>query len=835
MLVHLPIDDYLPKIKSLLQNSNALVVTAEPGAGKTTRLPPSLLDMIPGKILVLEPRRVAAIAAAHRIASENNFELGQEVGYQVRFDNQMSDSTRLIFMTEALLTRQILRDPELKGVGAIILDEFHERSLNVDLALGWIKELQELGSKLKLIIMSATLQAQEISSYLGECPIVAVPGKLFPLEIQYQKYSLRPILDQDFYKQVSGIIQDAVLKTDKDALVFLPGVGEISRLQEFLSKWASQQNILLQSLHGSMGLEDQKDVLAKKNQQRIILSTNIAESSVTLDGVGVVVDTGLSKTMRFDHRTGFGRLELGRISQSSATQRAGRAARQYPGVCIRLWSKSDEQSMPKNEIPEIQRSDLSEAFLFLAANGITDFKQFSWFEKPNAIAIEKAVIELQSIGALDKQNRITSLGSRLIKYPLPPRLAKLMVLAEQKGQSDLGADLVALLQERDFVDATQSHHFLGDNLECDMTFRYHVLQDYKNGKKSLEVNRFRIQNVIRVADQYKKNKSVGNQKSQIDPDDIKRLILHSHLESLCKRREKTDRGLRVGGRGVKLEPTSLVRQSEFFIALNGRESEGKSETLVSVACGFDKDFLLRELGGLIQTQVDLYFDEKKNKFFSRKFKAFKKLALDEPSLEPANTELIQNHMADVLLERWDWVLLNNEALRLWWDRWSYFCTQTDQEPLSTQQLRSAFEMSAVGENNLNSVAAKDLVCFLEMQMDPQLLKTLHEQVPAKIKMPSGSLIPVNYPKDRAPYLEVRIQEVFGLKETPKVLDGKVSIVFHLLAPNYRPQQVTSDLQSFWKTGYPEVRKELRLRYPKHSWPEDPLTALPVAKGRSQKR
>ena len=423
----LPIDDFIPAILQRITSENNLVITAEPGAGKTTRLPPALLTAVKGKIVILQPRRMAAIAAAHRIAEENNWQVGEEVGYQVRFINKTSNKTRLIFMTEALLARQMTHDPELENVDIVILDEFHERSLHVDLMLGLLRELQQIGRNIKIVVMSATLESEKISQYLGNCTVFSVPGKLYPLEIRYQKSSQLLKTPHIFYENLIRLIQIAQTETSKNILVFLPGVGEIERAKQSLLAWASSKNIEIICLHGSLPLEAQRKALQKSSQQRIILSTNIAESSVTLEGVNMVIDSGLAKVMKQDLRTGFSRLELSRISLSSAIQRAGRAARQFPGICYKMWSQHDEQLFKKSDIPEILRFDLSESLLFLAAQGIQNFENFSWFEKPAKANIERAIHCLQSTEILNSKNKLLSIGSQILLFPLPVRLARLVI------------------------------------------------------------------------------------------------------------------------------------------------------------------------------------------------------------------------------------------------------------------------------------------------------------------------------------------------------------------------------------------------------------------------
>ncbi len=846
---NLPIDDFLPEILTSLQRGRNLVITAAPGAGKTTRLPPALLDICEKKILVLEPRRMAAVAAAHRIAEERSWGVGEEIGYQVRFANKTKSKTRLVFMTEALLARQMIDDPELHDVDIVVLDEFHERSLHVDLALGLLRELQELGRDIKIVVMSATLEADRISAFLGSCPVISVPGKLFDLQINYQKNSQHLQTLPAFYDNLVQTIKDVHGKTSHDLLVFLPGVGEIERTREKLSDWAHSKGVDLVILHGSLKLEEQRQVLQKGSVQRIILSTNIAESSVTLDGVGAVIDTGLAKNVKQDHRTGFSRLELGRISLSSAVQRAGRAARQFPGVCYRLWNKMDELSFLKSDIAEIQRVDLSESLLFLSAQGIQDFQTFSWYEKPTPLAIENARQFLKMAEAIDQDDKITSLGKQLLHFPLPVRLAKLMLVGMERGVPELAAQICAILQEKDFLKKDLATSFAADQLECDISARLHVLHNFQQSRKSpAGVGYHSLQTVDQSSRQIldlarRMMPSAPAPKNSSSEDSIKILLALAFSDRLCRRRGKTERGLMVGGRGVRLQNESLVRDSEFFVALNGIEGSSDTDTVISLACGFNKEFVIKTFSQEIKKVHDVTFVEDKGQFFARDYRALWGLALDEPSFSPTSPEEAAEKLPQILSEKWDYVLKQNEGLKAWWERWQYLLRHREHLPEDLQKKLErtdddfdrlkleAFAQACLGETRISSITAKDLVYFFDNVIPPEIAETLSHQLPAKIKVPSGSLIRIHYPEDKPPFMEVRIQEIFGWMQTPQILFSQIPITIHLLGPNFRPVQVTSNLESFWRTGYAEIRKELRIKYPKHQWPEDPSEGVPEAKGR----
>lgn len=834
--IALPIDDYLDSIWELLQSQQNIVLTAAPGAGKTTRLPSFLSQKFSKKTFCLEPRRMAAVAAASRVAEENNWSLGQEVGYQVRFANETTSKTKLIFLTEALLNRKIIQDPELKEADLVILDEFHERSLHVDLALGMIRELQLLGSPLKLVVMSATLEAEKISKYLGDAPIIQVPGKLFELNIQYQK-SAQSLQTQDkFYEDIFQQLKITVQNSmAHDILIFLPGVGEIERLSHKINSWCESQGRQLYKLHGSLSLEDQKRVLKPSEKLRVILSTNIAESSVTLDGVNVVIDTGLSKTQRWDTRTGFSRLELGRISLSSATQRAGRAARQMPGFCYRMWNRQDELSMPKDDIPEILKVELSEALLFLAGQGITDFKNFLWFENPLEVTIQRSLQFLKTTHLIDNENRITSLGSEILHWPLPPREALLLKASQNLGQMLLGAQLSAVIQEKDFLLKGAFNELIGDKWECDLSPRIEILNhhikisDHILHRGSLAQVKKSIDQLMRL--EKKPNQTLMNPTNSTDL--LRQLLLTSFTDRICRRRSLgSEKGVMIGGgRGVVLSNESLVKNSEFFVAIRGVESDQSKETQISWACGFEKDFILEIFKNEIRREKKLVFNSERKVFYIEESRYLQDLALDSPTQSLPKAEDMENLLPEWCLENIEYIINEHAGLKSWMNRWSAFSQQRSEA--FQIPWKEVFQNACYGESQISSLLEKDLCYYTEAPIPAEFLNSFKTEFPAKIQVPSQQWIQIHYPLDKGPYIEVRLQEIFGWFDTPII--GSQKLTLHLLGPNYRAVQVTQDLKSFWNNAYQEIRKELKIKYPKHSWPEDPLTAIAVAKGPSQKR
>lgn len=832
-MIHLPIDDFLPEIKKILSESPNLVLTAEPGAGKTTRLPPALLDCTSKNVIVLEPRRMAAVAAATRVAEEYNYELGQEIGYQVRFDNKTSKNSRLIFMTEALLVRKMSQDPELKDVGIIVLDEFHERSLNVDLSLGLIKELQDLGADIKIVVMSATLDAENISTYLDNCPIIAVPGKLHPLEIVYQKNSQYLRTLPVFYENLEATIRSALNNTKHDILVFLPGVGEIEKTFNQLTNALTNIDIL--KLHGSLPLEDQKRALRKGSVQRVILSTNIAESSVTVDGVNTVIDSGLEKNVRYDSKTGFSKLELSRISLSSATQRSGRAARQFSGRCYRLWNKQDELSFPKDTVSEIHRSDLSESLLFLSSQGITSYEQFRWFEKPNTAAILTAEIFLKNTYLIDENHRVTDLGKKVLNFPTPLRSALIAIAGIDTNTTHLGCLLAALMQEKDILTKNHTLHASDADPESDILPRLEMAYQSLNGKFPHLAHRNTLNNVIQGYQQL--IKTVGTKNDRFDADslakeDLDIILAKTFKDRLCRRRGKSEKALMMGGRGVKLAPESLVKKAEFFFALSGMSTH-EADSSINLASAVSKDFILKFYTSEIQKKSELIYNDDKHQYFVHEFRSLGDLPLDEPSVKPASAQDIADKIVDLCQSNLQIILKENSDLKIWLGRLEYCLQQTGENVSLDQLANKALEKAAYGCKSLQEVAKKDLVYFWEQELPMNINNDLKNEFPEKIKVPSGSFITVQYALDKDPFIEVRIQEVFGWQKTPAINFGKTNLIIHLLGPNFRPVQVTSNIESFWKNAYAEVRKELRIKYPKHQWPENPADGIAEAKGRKR--
>lgn len=827
MAISLPIDPLLSSIAEAMAQSENLILTATPGAGKTTRLPPELLNVVPGKIAVLQPRRMAAVAAAARIAEERGWKLGEEVGYQVRFESKITAKTRLIFMTDALFLRRMIEDPQVSEFDLIVLDEFHERGLNQDITLGCLKELQEMGRPLKILVMSATLNVEPLLRFLPGSRHIDVPGKVFPLDLRHQTEGLSLRTDFDFINRVSTSVTQALRESGGDILVFLPGVGEIHRVESRLLEMGVRENIF--HLHGSLPLTEQRKILSPADQRRVILSTNVAEASVTVPGVDCVIDSGLAKVNEVSFSTGFSKLELTRIGRFNADQRAGRAARQGPGRCLRLWTSFEETTQALQLPAECERSDLTQSLLLLSFLGVTDFGSFSWLDRPPGPLIDLGVRGLKAANAIDSSRRLTDFGRELMRFPLHPRWGALLLKAEEMGLGQLGARIAALVQDRDIVPERGEIHA---NTECDIVYRLELLADFEKGQ-SRGLNVRQAAAVLESANQLEKLLNPRKAKADFSPDAVRRLLLSTQSDRLCRRRSQSERAVMRGGRGVKIDKESQVRRSEFFVAMNGMERPGQADTAITLACGVSKELVLEVLKDQITRVEDVSFNEEKGQVFARRQRRIQDLELEDPSLTPVPPGQAGELLAQALASKWDWLCEKNEPLGLWIKRWRFLGQHAPeyQETLTDAKISEVIQMAAFGKAKTQEVLDSDLVGLLESTLDATTLRALNKEAPEKFQAPSGVSHPIHYEDSLGVFVEVRLQEIFGLLATPKLAMGKVPLTFRLLGPNFRPVQVTSDLAGFWKGAYHEVRKELRIRYPKHAWPEDPYTAKPEAKGR----
>lgn len=855
----LPVDDVLPQIVEAVRLHGAAVLKAPPGAGKTTRVPPALLDAgladLPstsasskspprGQIILLQPRRVAARAAAARIAEERGSTVGDEIGYQVRFERRASSRTRLLVCTEGVLLRRLQDDPFLESVSAVVFDEFHERSLDSDLALAMIRRVRrEVRPDLRVVVMSATLDPAPIARFLsdgdaGGCPTIESLGRTYPVEIDYLKFSPTAPIER---LAADGAL-DLLARTQGDLLVFLPGVGEIRRTQELLESSAADQNLALLSLYGDLPLEEQHRVLRPLDRRKVVLSTNVAETSLTIDGVTAVVDSGYARVNRLDAAVGLNRLELVRISKASAEQRAGRAGRTAPGVCLRLWAQREQQALRDFELPEVARVELSEAALQLIAWGETNLVEFPWYEPPPPAALEQALELLGRLGALDKHT-LTDVGRAMARLPLQPRLGRLLIEAAQRGHADRGALCAALLSERDVFRSRGPRAKAQHHTDSDVLDRLAALETFeRSNRRDSPVGELLTgpaRQVLRARDQLLRSMEMLSTeypvRSTSDADDaVLRAIAAAFPDRICRRREpKGRRGVMVGGRGVRLADESAVADAELFAAVELTESR-QSETLVRQASAVDRSWLPPQH---LNTVVETAFDAEREKVTAVRRTRFLDLVLDEaPTALPR--ELDPGPMlASAVLDRYDPATLVDDAARTYLARVQClrgWMPELQLPDFGSAPWRELLPEWCAGCASIAELRATSPIGALQSRLTPQQLAAVERETPERIAVPSGSRIALVYESVKPPVLAVRIQEIFGMRETPRVAAGRVPVLLHLLAPNYRVQQITPDLASFWKNTYGDVKKELKRRYPKHAWPDNPLTAEPERRPQRKK-
>jgi ATP-dependent helicase HrpB len=805
----LPIDAVVPEVLARLSEAGAVVLQAPPGAGKTTRVPPALLPH-PGTVLVVEPRRVAARAAARRMAAEHGSRLGEAFGYSVRFDTVAGPRTRVLVMTPGVLLRKLHADPFLEAVGTVVFDEFHERGVEADLALGLVRLLrQTVRPDLRAVIMSATLDAGPVADYLGGCPVVTSQGRTFPVDVRY-----RPGLS------AADAVREALTLTAGDVLAFFPGVGEIRRAAAELGDLPAT----VLPLYGDLPADEQDRALRKLDGRKVVLATNVAETSVTVDGVTAVVDTGTARQQQFDPAVGMDRLLLGPVSRASADQRAGRAGRTAPGVCLRLWDELSHRARPAQAEPEVRRVDLAGPSLHLLAVGET-LAGFPWPDPPRQEAVAAAEELLTQLG-LTAGGGLTPLGRTVAGLPVHPRLGRMLVAAADLGVPDRAALAAALLSDRDPFDRSAPRPPARPT-DSDVLGRVEALEAFaRTGRTDGPLgtlHRGAAHQMLQAAGQYRRLLD-GSGKSA-DPDaDLLRAVFAGWPDRVARRRGPGDRRARmVGGRGVVLAPQSGVTDAELFVCVE--VEAGGVESPVRQASAVRREWLTTT------TAIAVTFDESAGKVVARKQTRFGDLVLDEVPAHFPDESVAAAVLAKAAAERLGEVLppADSDAGR--------FLTRVrclngwlpdaGLPAFDDEFLTGLLEPLARGRRSLADLRAGPWLDVLRGSLTYPQLQLVEREAPDRLTVPSGSHIALAYEPGRPPVLAARIQELFGLAETPRVAAGRVKVLLHLLAPNYRPQQVTDDLASFWATGYPQVRKELRGRYPKHSWPDDPTTAEAV--------
>jgi ATP-dependent helicase HrpB len=801
--VALPIDPLLPRIVAAVAERRALVLQAEPGAGKTTRVPAALLDAgAEGEVWVLEPRRIAARMAARRVAEERGERPGETVGYQVRFEEQASAWTRLRFVTEGILTRRLVRDPSLEGVSTVVLDEFHERHLEGDLALALLARLQRTARPdLRLVVMSATLDVERVARFLGGAPVIAAPGRVFDVKIDYRPGS-GPLEER---------VRDALgrLEGPGDVLVFLPGAGEIRRAIEACSH---RRDLVLLPLHGSLSAEEQDRALRPAGKRKAIFATNVAETSLTVEGVTAVIDSGLARIAGQSPWSGLPFLEVEPISRASATQRAGRAGRLAPGTCVRLYARSDLEARAEHASPEIERLDLAQLVLELRGAGIGSL---DWLDPPPGVALESAERLLAKIGAL-AGGAITSLGERMLRYPLHPRLARMVAFAEESGVGEEACALAALLGEREIVRGETGT--AAALLDLFAEARSHGFAAPALAAIGIDPQAARA--VDRVREQLAR--IVRPRTGAPAPGLLARSILAGYPDRVAKRRGPREVLLADGSSAS----ADVALESEFLVAIEAREARGRPASVRLVA-PIEPDWLLDAFPESVRETVEVTWDARSEKVLVSSRLVYGALVLDESSKGSPPEGEVERILLHHALLAGPGSFSDREALESLRERAAFARTLDPSLPeLGDAAAREALRELVPGRRSFAELRAADLLAHLRARLAPEQRLALERLAPAEVVLPGGRRVRVHYATGQGPWIESRIQDFFGMAKGPTVGQGRVPLVLHLLAPSQRPVQITSDLAGFWENHYPRIRRELSRRYPKHAWPEEPRGARP---------
>ncbi|MDD5285651.1 MAG: ATP-dependent helicase HrpB [Desulfuromonadaceae bacterium] len=840
----MPIDDILAIfLESIRANSN-VILHAPPGAGKTTCVPLAILDdFLPesGRIIMLEPRRLAAVSAACWMARSLGEEVGQTVGYSIRFDSKVSGATRIEVVTEAILTRRIQNDPLLEGVAMVIFDEFHERSIHADLGLALCLDLQrQVRNDLRILVMSATLETEQLSRLMGAAPVISSVGRSYPVEELYLED--RP--HGGLTARVVAATLRALAETEGDLLLFLPGAGEIRSCSARLAEAGlAERGISIHMLYGDLPFEEQQAAIMPGKRRKVVLATSIAETSLTIEGVRTVIDCGLSRRMRHDPASGMNRLMTVRESRSSAEQRKGRAGRLAPGVCYRLFSRHTYSAMTAQTPPEILDSDLSPLLLELAVWGVGDPASLPWLDTPPPAALSVAGELLFELAALDNAGRVTPLGSAMARLPLHPRLARMLLRSREIGCLGLGSDLAALLSERDIIrrgrsDISGGGHSLG------VFERIELLREWRvTGRSGAAADNAALKNVERVSRQLLRllGSDAGQYPESGVSERISRLLLTAYPDRVARRREnKAGCYLLANGRAARLATTADIFGSAYLVAVSV-DAGNLSEGVIHLAAPLAENLLQDELKHRIEQRESIIWDAREGRVIAVREQCLGAICLESRAFMPdpaallplvidavrsselgllnRNEAFLQIQARVLLLRRWfpddGWPDLSDAALLETLERWL--------SP-AISGVRTAQQLAAVN-------CAAPLLALLEHRQK----RTLDELAPTHLIVPSGSSIRLNYCEGELPVLAVKLQELFGLADTPMVAGGRVPVLLHLLSPAGRPLQVTKELKGFWNGSYQQVKKEMKGRYPKHPWPDDPWSASPTGRAKPKGR
>lgn len=874
----LPIYEIESALVDALRRSNRLILSAPTGSGKSTQVPQmllqhGLLEAVAGRagqVVVLQPRRLATRLLAARVAEELGVPLGREVGYQIRFENVTSRETRIRFVTEGVLLRQMIDDPSLPSVAAIVFDEFHERHLYGDITLARALDIQETARPdLKLVVMSATLEAESLRKYLSEvrthsswitdhpssftCTVLASSGRTFPVEVHYPNtpsYEQRSPVWEQAADAFAHFVQSGGAG---DVLVFMPGAYEIAQTLEAIGRCKESRGFRLLPLHGELNPKDQDAAVARYQQRKVVVATNVAETSLTIDGIQLVIDSGLARIPRFDPYRGINTLLIERISQASADQRTGRAGRTAPGECYRLWSETEHRDRPVQEKPEVQRLDLAEVVLTLKAAGVTDLHSFRWLEHPGDQRLAHAEELLVDLGALTKPgatapnsdlrtpiSQITPLGRRMLAFPLHPRYARMLLAAQELGCVHQVCLIAALTQGRDLlvrrVDSDskdQREDKLGDKAASDFlilmrAWNFAAQQNFQlDACKRLGIHALTARQVGPLLQQFLRiaaREDLDVTPREVPDEALQKCLLIGFSDRVARRLDQgTLRCELVHGRRGVLARESSVRHSPLIVMAEIREvgrHGGETNTILSLATEVKQAWLEELFPGDIGRAIEVWFDTQARRVYAKELRTFRGLQLEAKIVEPPPIDQAAALLAEqviagkLALNDWDhgveqWITRLN-LLAKW-------CPEFELPPIGADERRALIEQFCHGAFTYKDIKDRPVKAAVKDWLNPLQRQMLDDHTPERLKLSNGKMPKVVYSETEPPHASLRIQELYDVMETPKIALGRVPVLLHILAPNMRPVQITQDLAGFWREHYPRVKSELQRKYPKHQW------------------
>ena len=844
MSERLPIYEIEGEIVARLKEDRRLILSAPTGSGKSTQVPQMLLRhglAESGQVVVLQPRRLAARLLAARVASELGVKLGEEVGYQIRFENVTSAKTRIRFVTEGVLLRQMIEYPQLRGVSAILFDEFHERHLYGDITLAQALDQQERHRPdLLLAVMSATLDAHELEKYLAPCATLASTGRTFPVEIEYLPYRSGQNGPPVWETAAEGFRRFVHSGGEGDVLVFMPGGFEIAQTIEAIRSASEARGFIVLPLHGELPPRDQDAAVARYDRPKVVVATNVAETSITIDGVRLVIDSGLARLARYDANRGINTLLVERISQANADQRTGRAGRTAPGKCLRLWSRSEHDERAPQELPEIRRLDLAEVVLTLKSAGVNDLRTFRWLEKPDEISLTHAEELLTDLGALGPAGGVTEIGRKMLAFPLHPRYARMLLAAQEYGCVHQACLVAALTQGRDLLirnagkEAESAREDLfGEQASSDFwilmrAWNYAAKNQFRMDLcRKLGIHSVTARQVGPLLEQFlriAKAEGLDTQPREVKEEALQKCILIGFSDRVGRRLDEgTLRCEMVHGRRGVLARESKVQHSPVFVAAEIREIEGRDRelnTLISLATAIEIPWLRELFPSDIKGDISVQYDAQQKRVLAAELLRFRGLALAAKRIDPPPADQAAQILADeILTERlslpnWD------HSVDQWLARLSFLCTHCPD--LQLPDITNEDKKDIIQQLCHGAVSYKDLK---EREVKPMVMswlsaaqrELLDQHAPERLKLPNERTPKVNYERGKSPFISLRIQELYDVNQTPKIALGRVPVTVHILTPGMKPVQVTQDLANFWREHYPKIKSELQRRYPKHFW------------------